>query len=51
MIYWFPLGSGNLDKYEFKFGGEERYRDYDVYRKSFRRKRRQWEGEVTDRAK
>jgi len=46
MVYWFPLESKNLDKYEFKFEGEERYRDYDVYRITFRQKEDSWEGEA-----
>jgi hypothetical protein len=46
MAYRFPLESKNLEKYQFKFEGEERYRDYDVYRISFREKEDFWEGEV-----
>jgi len=30
MEYRIPLESKNLEKYDFKFEGEERYRDYDV---------------------
>lgn len=46
MVYWFPLESKNLEKYDFKFEGEERYRDYDVYRITFRQKEDSWEGEA-----
>ena len=45
MVYWFPLESKNLDKYVFRCEGEERYRDYDVYRITFR-ERDFWEGEA-----
>jgi hypothetical protein len=34
MTYWFPLE--HPEKYAFQFEGEERYRDYDVYKISFR---------------
>jgi hypothetical protein len=46
MVYRFPLESGNLDQYDFKFEGEERYRDYDVFKISFRQKEDAWQGEV-----
>jgi hypothetical protein len=46
MMYWFPLESKNLEKYTFKFEGEERYRDYDVYRISFHEREDEWEGEA-----
>jgi hypothetical protein len=46
MVYWFPLESKNLEKYTFKLEGEERYRDYDVYRITFRQKEDAWEGEA-----
>jgi hypothetical protein len=46
MVYRFPLDSENLEKYEFKFEGEERYHDYDVYRITFREKEDAWEGEA-----
>jgi len=46
MEYSFPLESKNLKKYDFKFEGEERYRDYDVYRITFRQKEDSWEGEA-----
>jgi hypothetical protein len=46
MVYWFPLESKNLARYDFKFEGEERYRDYDVYKISFRQKDDPWEGEA-----
>jgi hypothetical protein len=46
MVYWFPLESRNLEKYAFEFAGEERYRDYDVYRITFRQKDDDWEGEA-----
>lgn len=46
MVYWFPLESKNLDKYAFKLEGEERYREYDVYRITFRQKEDSWEGEA-----
>jgi hypothetical protein len=46
--YWDPLRSGNLSKYSYKFEGEEHYRDYDVYRISWRSvsKDDPWEGEA-----
>jgi hypothetical protein len=44
--YWSPLEAKNREKYTFKFEGEERYRDYDVYRISFRSKEDEWEGEA-----
>jgi hypothetical protein len=40
------LESKNLEKYDFKFEGEERYRDYDVYKITFRSKEDSWEGEA-----
>jgi hypothetical protein len=46
MDYRFPLESKNLDQYQFKFEGDEHYRDYDVYRISFREKEDSWEGEA-----
>ena len=46
IVYWGPLESKNLDKYVFKLEGEERYRDYDVYRITFREKEDDWEGEA-----
>jgi hypothetical protein len=46
MVYWFPLESKNLEKYAFRLEGEERYRDYDVYRITFRQKEDDWEGEA-----
>jgi len=46
MVYRFPLDSENLEKYAFKFEGEERYHDYDVYRIAFREKEDAWEGEA-----
>ena len=46
MEYRFPLESKNLEKYVFEFEGEERYRDYDVYRIIFRQKEDDWEGEA-----
>jgi hypothetical protein len=46
MEYSFPLESKNLEKYTFKFEGKERYRDYDVYRITFRQKDDDWEGEA-----
>jgi hypothetical protein len=46
MVYWFPLESKNLHKYAFTYEGEERYRDYDVYRITFREKEDSWEGEA-----
>jgi hypothetical protein len=41
-----PLEPKNLDRYDFKLEGEERYRDYDVYRITFRQKEDAWEGEA-----
>jgi hypothetical protein len=46
MVYWFPLESKNLDKYTFKLEGQERYREYDVYRISFHEKEDSWDGEA-----
>jgi hypothetical protein len=46
MVYRVPLDQDNLEKYAFKFEGEERYHDYDVYRITFREKEDAWEGEV-----
>jgi hypothetical protein len=46
MAYWGPLESKNLEKYDFKLAGEEHYRDYDVYRITYREKEDSWEGEV-----
>jgi hypothetical protein len=46
--YWDPLKSKNLDRYDFKLEGEERYRKYDVYRVSFHSKPKEdpWQGEA-----
>ncbi|HEX4277350.1 MAG TPA: hypothetical protein VHZ74_18465 [Bryobacteraceae bacterium] len=46
MMYWFPLESKNLAKYKFKYEGEERYRDYDVFRISFHSLEDEWAGEA-----
>lgn len=46
MAYVNPLEAANLDKYDFKLEGEERYREYDVYRITFHSKRDSWEGEA-----
>jgi hypothetical protein len=48
MIYWFPLESKQLERYSFKLEGEERYRDYDVFRISFREidGKDSWQGEA-----
>jgi hypothetical protein len=46
MAYGFPLESKNLARYDFKYEGEERYRDYDVYKISFRQRDDAWEGEA-----
>jgi hypothetical protein len=46
MDYNSPLDTKNLEKYTFHLEGEERYRDYDVYRISFREKVGAWEGEA-----
>jgi hypothetical protein len=35
MLGWFPLTRDRLANYTVKFEGEERYRDYDVYKVSF----------------
>jgi len=35
MVEWFPLASGDQKNYTFRFQGEERYRDYDVYKIDF----------------
>jgi hypothetical protein len=46
--YWDPLRSENLNKYRYKFEGEEHYKDYDVYRITWRSlsKDDPWEGEA-----
>jgi hypothetical protein len=46
IVYFGPLETKNLEKYVFKLEGEERYRDYDVYRITFREKEDDWEGEA-----
>jgi hypothetical protein len=46
MAYRGPVESKNLQKYDFKLEGEERYHDYDVYRITFRSKEDFWEGEA-----
>ena len=46
IAYWFPLEAKNLWRYQFRFEGEERYRDYDVYRISFRQNEDFWQGEA-----
>jgi hypothetical protein len=46
MEYANPLEAANLDKYDFKLEGEERYREYDVYRITFRSKQDFWQGEA-----
>lgn len=46
MVYWGPLESRNLHRYVFRLQGEERYRDYDVYRITFRSIEDEWEGEA-----
>jgi hypothetical protein len=45
---WFPFESKQLDKYSFRLEGEERYRDYDVYKIAFRETdpADPWEGEA-----
>ena len=35
MIGWFPLTRRRMKHYDFKLEGEEKYRDYDVYKVSF----------------
>jgi len=44
--WWFPVE--HLEKYTFKFEGEERYRGYDVYKISFRQADEEdaWQGEA-----
>ena len=46
--YWDPLQAKNLDKYDYQLDGQERYRDYDVYRIVWRSKSKDdpWEGEA-----
>jgi hypothetical protein len=46
MVYWFPLESRNLERYDFKFAGEEHYRDYDVFKITFHSKEDNWGGEA-----
>ena len=45
---WFPFARKDLYQYTFRLEGEEKYRDYDVYRISFRMGAPddQWEGEA-----
>ncbi|HTA45897.1 MAG TPA: hypothetical protein VK789_25805 [Bryobacteraceae bacterium] len=45
---WFPFERKDLNQYTFRLEGEERYRDYDVYRISFHMgvPEDQWEGEA-----
>jgi hypothetical protein len=35
MVDWFPLTPGQQSKYSFTLEGEEKYRDYDVYKVAF----------------
>jgi hypothetical protein len=35
MVGWFPLTRRRIEHYEFRLEGEEKYRDYDVYKVSF----------------
>jgi len=35
MVDWFPLTGAERSKYSFRLDGEEKYRDYDVYRIDF----------------
>ncbi|HWF10361.1 MAG TPA: hypothetical protein VG297_17960 [Bryobacteraceae bacterium] len=46
VAYWFPLESRNLERYEFRYEGEERYREYDVFRISFHSRGDGWSGEA-----
>jgi hypothetical protein len=46
MQYRFPLESNNLERYDFKYEGEERYRDYDVFKIAFHSRQDNWSGEV-----
>lgn len=46
MAYWFPLESRNFERYDFKFAGEEHYRDYDVFKIGFHSKEDDWAGEA-----
>jgi len=48
MEYWDPLQPKNLDKYDYRLEGEEHYKDYDVYRVTWRSKSKDdpWEGEA-----
>ena len=34
-VGWFPLNRGHIKHYDFQLEGEEKYRDYDVYRVTF----------------
>ena len=34
-VGWFPLTRRRMERYDFRLEGEEKYRDYDVYRVSF----------------
>jgi hypothetical protein len=48
MVDWFPLTRARLAGYSVKFGGEERYREYDVYKVSFSEHEEEdcWTGEA-----
>lgn len=49
IVYAFPLESKNLKLYNFKYGGEEHYRDYDVFKISFQSRDKHeddWAGEI-----
>jgi hypothetical protein len=48
MVDWFPLTRARLAHYTAKFEGEERYRDYDVYKVSFAEHEEEecWTGEA-----
>lgn len=38
MVGWFPLTRNRIEHYTFRLDGEEKYRDYDVYKVSFQAK-------------
>jgi hypothetical protein len=43
MVDWFPLTGSHQRHYEFHFLGEERYKDYDVYRVGYRSRESDWD--------
>ncbi len=48
-VDWFPIHTDNLDHYEFKLEGEERYKEYDTYRISYRALRKNFLSDDDDK--